>query len=266
MGLRSPNTRQRERILSFGGAGLGKSYDFYTIAQLALKTRSDAKFYVIDTDVSAWAVLSDPCFADLFDEDDNPKNIEVIEVEDWDGLLKALAIVRKKVTGRPQDWVMIDMISPAWDWVQSKFSEEIFGKGTDEYFLQARKAQKADDKGPTGFEGWRDWPTINSMWGAFARDIVKWPSNLYCTGEQKKLNTDQAEKDTKVTFGPWGFTPVGQKRLPHNFNTILWKTALKPGEYKMTTVKDRGRAQHKAITVDNFAKDYLVKTAGWKLV
>lgn len=264
MALKPVTTRARERIMSFGGAGLGKSYDFYTIARLALKTKSDAMFYVIDTDESAWRMLTDPAFADLL-FDGEPLNIEVIEVGDFDELMKAMETINKKL--RPQDWVMIDMMTPVWDWVQAKFTEKVFSKGLDDYFLQARSAQ--GDGAGNAFEGWKDWPVINSMYGRFTSMLLKCKGNLYCTAEQKKVNADTTEQDTKLLFSIHGFVPKGQKRDPHIFQTVLWKTAdgnpSKPMQWQMTTVKDRSREMLKKKTINDFAKDYLVRTAGWKL-
>jgi hypothetical protein len=263
MALRPPTTMSRERILEFGGAGLGKSYDFYCIALLSKITKSDAVFYVVDTDVSAWRMLSDPKFTGLFDADGNTPTVVVKEVYDWESLLVAMGEVQQAM--RPQDWLMVDMISPTWDWVQGAFTDKIFNKDLDTYFLEARKAQRSSgDKGGS-FEGWKDWPVINAMYGKFTQMLLRCKGNLYCTSEQKKINSDTTEKDTKLLFGPYGFVPVGQKRNPHLFQTILWKIASRPEVWEVTTIKDRSRSQLAGAPIKDFAKDYLVKVAGWKL-
>ena len=263
MALQPKNTHTRERIMSFGGAGMGKSYDFYTIAQLAQMTKSDAKFFIIDTDVSAYRMLEDPSLDRLTDTDGNPIPNLFIEdqVFDWESL--AGAIKRCHAQMGPQDWMMLDMISPAWSWVQSAFTEKVFGQGTDDYFLQKRAAMR-DPKREKTFEGWTDWPIINTMYKGFTNALLRTPGHLYATAEIKALS-DMAEKDTKFMFGPYGVQPVGQKRDMHLFQTVILKTATRPGQYEAITVKDRSRPPMAGTPINNFAKDYLVKAGGWKL-
>jgi hypothetical protein len=263
--LHARNPNARERILSFGGAGQGKSYDFYTIAQLATMTKSDARFYIIDTDVSSYRMLEDPSLDRLTDSSGNPIDTLIIEddVAGWDDLMRAIAAAQKVM--RPHDWMMLDMLSPAWGWVQGKFTESVFGQGTDEYFLQKRAAMR-DPKKEKAFEGWTDWPVINTMYRSFQNAMLRAPGHLYATAEVKALSSDQAEKDTRIIFGPHGVIPVGQKRDMHLFQTVLLKAATRPDTYEAITVKDRGgRTKMTGTPIDNFAKDYLVKIAGWKL-
>lgn len=260
-----PPGKARERILSFGGAGQGKSYDFYTIAQLAQTTKSDAKFFIIDTDVSVWRMLTNPTLNRLTDTDGNPIPNLIIndEVDDWFSLMKAVKEFQAQMG--PNDWLMLDMLSPAWGWVQSAFTEQVFGQGTDEYFLQKRAAMKNPAK-EKAFEGWTDWPVINTMYKGLQQALLTTPGHLYCTAEVKAINSDSAEKDTRLQFGPHGFVPVGQKRDPHIFQTVILKAATRPEQYEAITVKDRSRTQMKGLPITNFSKDYLVNIAGWKLV
>lgn len=265
MALQPRNLNARERILSFGGAGQGKSFDFYTIAQLAQMTKSDAKFYVIDTDVSAYRMVEDPALSRLTDTDGNliPNLIIEDEVYDWDSLMGSL----KRIQGmmESQDWLMLDMMSPAWGWVQSAFTEKVFGQGTDEYFLQKRAAMRNPGK-DKAFEGWTDWPVINTMYRSLQNALLRSPGHLYATAEVKAISADQAEKDTRMIFGPHGVIPVGQKRDMHLFQTVILKAASRPDTYEAITVKDRGgREKMKGMPINNFAKDYLVKVGGWKL-
>lgn len=263
MPLHAPNSHSRERIMAFGGAGAGKSFNYYTIARLAMKTGSDSVFRVLDTDESAWRMLEDPAFAGILDEAGEPINIEITEAYNWqtfvDGLEKIHAVTQ------PQDWTLIDMLSPTWTWVQDHFTEKVFKQGMDDYFLQKRAAMRGDEKKVQMFEGWRDWPTINTMYGKLQEKILRWPGHLYVTSEQKAINTDQTEKDTKSLFGPHGVVPVGQKRNPHLFQTILWHREIRPGVREITTVKDRSRAQMAGTEITDFTMQYLVRTAGWKL-
>jgi hypothetical protein len=263
--LHSKNPNARERILSFGGAGQGKSYDFYTIVQLAQMTKSDAKFYVIDTDVSAYRMLEDPSLDRLTDGDGNliPNLVIEDEVWDWETLMGTLKRVQSQM--KPNDWLMLDMLSPAWGWVQTAFTEKVFGQGTDEYFLQKRAAMKNPAK-EKSFEGWTDWPVINAMYKSFQSALLRSPGHLYATAEVRAISSDSAEKDTRMFFGPYGVIPVGQKRDMHLFQTVILKASTKIDRYEAITVKDRGgREKMAGMPIENFAKNYLMKIGGWKL-
>jgi hypothetical protein len=249
--------------MAFGGANAGKSYAFYTIAKRALQTKSDAKFYVVDTDVSVGRMLSDPAFESLVGDDGQAVNIEFEDVDDWDEFITAVEKFQARM--RSQDWLMLDMLGPTWDWCQGAFTDKVFHRDLDEYFLAKRAAMKNPEKDKM-FEGWVDWPVINKMYLKLQNLILKSPGNLYACNESKALARDQAEKDTKALFGPHGVVPVGQKRNPHLFQTILWFTEPRPNEREVITVKDRSRTKLEGVGIRDFSIDYLVKVAGWRLV
>lgn len=255
----------RERIMVFGSAGMGKSYNFYTIARLAKNTGSDARFFIVDLDESVGRMLVDPGFRDvLMTPDLQAVNIIFETAEDWVSLNGVVEKFQKMM--RPQDWLMIDMLSPTWTMVSDFYTNEIFHKSLDAYMLEKRKElQKAGGKDSGTFDGWKDWDKINALYDAFALKLLRCPGNLYVTSEQKSYASQNATKDDKNTFGPWGVMPVGKKSMPHKFSTILWEKQDRPGEYTLTTCKDRSRTDLAGAKVNDFSVDYLVNTAGWRL-
>ncbi len=254
--------------MAMGGAGSGKSFNFYTIAKRALATGSDAKFYVVDTDESVGAMLSDDAFVDsLLDENGSPINIEFADVGDWTELTSAVDKFQKKM--RVQDWLMVDMLGPSWDMVQNHYTNTVFHSDLGDYFLQKRAAMKNPQKDKM-FEGWVDWPVINGMYKDLQNSLLRSPGNLYVCNEGKALSRDQAEKDTAALFGPYGVVPVGQKRNPHLFQTILWTQEIRPGHREVIVIKDRGRESKtrekmQGKKIGDFAMQYLVSACGWKL-
>lgn len=267
-GLRPPAkdliTNTRERILAMGGANMGKSYSFYCIARAAVLSSSDAKFYVIDTDQSFGRMVGDEEFTALWTPNmEGLINLEFKEASDWPETMKAMFEFQSKM--RAQDWLMIDMISPTWNWCQESYAQRIFGKDLEEFYIQQRASMGAGDKKLKTFEGWKDYTIINEMYGKIQDRILRTPGNIYCTSEVKTLSGDALDKDLKLMFGPHGVLPVGQKRMPHLFSTILWMTSTIPGQRKIITVKDRSRQELHGMVVDDFAIDYLVDVAGWEL-
>lgn len=253
----APHPGISERILVMGGWGQGKTYDWLSIARLAKQTGSEAKFYVLDTDNAVGHMLAME-FEGLAVESGG--NVVLYPCFDWRMLTKALDEILTKM--RPADWLVVDLISPTWDWVQEFFTEEVFAKDLDQYFLEARKANKQSGG---GFEGWKDWPVINGLYKSFQNKLLRVPGHLYATASVDIINNETVDKDIKIAFGPHGVKPKGQKHTPHFFHTVLWKNSARQGEWRIITIKDRGREMLAGQPVANFAVTYLKNVAGWTL-
>lgn len=267
-------TNTRERILSMGGAGAGKTYDLLTIARLAINSGSDAQFHLIDTDNASGAVLMDEEFRSLWNEDCTATlNVHIYPVSSWDELLATLTTLQGKLDQgkfvtkgviRDQDWLSIDMLTPTYMWVQDWYTHQVFGQGYSDYFLDARKKLAAKGGEVQGFEGNKDWGIINPQYGLLQDRILRTPGNIYCTAEVKALDAQRADKATKATFGPHGVIPAGQKRTPHIFSTIVWKTMPRAKVRQVITIKDRGgREWLTGDEVSDFGREYLIDVAGW---
>lgn len=254
--LRPVSDRLLERILLFGPAGSGKSTAAASIASMAQKTRSDARFHVIDTDL-AWDRMLIEGYPDL-------SNVEVYTSLEWPEYKESLAKIRSVI--RPNDWVVVDLVSNAWETVQSYFTEQVFDRDIGDYFLQVRKDLKTGKKSLEAFSGWVDWSVINAMYKTWTNDLLfKTRANVICMAKMGKVHQDQDDKATRLLFGQHGVKPEGQKSLAYQFHTVLLTGEPRTGEYTLTTIKDRERAQLDKTPVKKFALDYLVKIGGWRL-
>jgi hypothetical protein len=249
MPLHSP-LLARERILSTGGSGTGKSFDLLTIARMSQRTRSDAVFYVADTDYAIDRMLET--------EFDDLTNVRSVPCASWSEAAGRVAEVGPSM--RPDDWLCVDLLTPTWDMVQEYFSEQVFGERVENYFLAARVA---DTKGHA-FDGWKDWSVINRLYKSMMNDIMRARGHVYATAVGEPVNADQTEREILAVFGAHGVKPKGQKHTPHYFHSCLIKKYI--GDQRlMVTAKDRGREYLAGAPITNFATDYLVRVAGWKL-
>lgn len=253
----TPSITPRERILTFGVQGTGKSNGILTIARRC----PSSTFYVVDTELGNYPRLLATDYPEL-------QNVEVRTVsDDWGELIPTIQSVHS-VMGK-DDWLVLDSVTPTWDWVQSWFTDKVFGKDIDEYFMDVRIAKQQvrgegkDKKSLGAFEGWMDWPVINKVYFKIYTVLLNTPGHLYLTAEQSRLSDDD-DKDVRETFGPYGVKPKGQKRLGHIPHTVLMLTKTRVGEYQMTTIKDRGRKELERMRVEDFGRDYLMKVAGWR--
>jgi hypothetical protein len=263
MALHSPLPAP-ERILVCGPAGSGKTTSWLNIAKISALTKSDATFYVGDTDNSVPRMLHH--YGDAV-----AGNISYHSLYEWPDFLAFRDLVL--TTARPQDWCVIDFAGTAWSAVQSYFVEQVFqGKSMGEYFLQARKTLAGNAKSLEALDGWKDWSVINSLYTDWAVPLlVRSKCHLLATAKVDTLSQKAGGEDaiTRQMFLPYGVKPVGQKDLPHMVHTVLLHGHLalpnRPDSYTFTSVKDRERELLQGQQVTNFAHDYLVKVGGWKL-
>jgi len=262
LSLQTP-IRTRERILTFGVGGVGKSN---SILQIARKC-PNRHFYIIDNDVSpSYNRALDTEFTDL-------KNVTVRETDpdDWEDGLTAAQELGPEVGY--DDWLAFDSMTSPWDAVQSWFIGKLHGENDADYFMRVREeieafnsnAKAADKKKSANpFEGFMDWPAINKQYFLLTKALFKTRGHLYITAEQTTLTKSEAD-EIKGLFGPYGVKPKGQKKLTHQPHTILLLTKSRQGEYRITTIKDRSRAEVEEKPVVDFSKDYLRDIAGWKM-
>ena len=245
-----------ERILAMGMAGAGKSSNWLNIAKFAALTKSDAQFYVLDTDQAIPRMMTGyPMIQD---------RVHIDIGYDWnDYKVWQLKVNR---SARPQDWVVVDFIGSAWQAVQQAYVESVFNKDIGDYFLFQRKASEK------ALEGWVDWNVINAMYRQWMNPLVyKGKYNLYCTAKSEPLSGDKKpteSKEVRSLFLPYGIKPSGQKDLPFQFHTLLINDRITTpaGDKRViTTIKDRERPELKGAEVKNFTNDYLVKVGGWTL-
>lgn len=256
MSLHSPY-RARERILLIGAPGSGKSTAHLNIARFHQSTRSLAVFRIMDTDAAINRML-DSGYSSL-------TNVEVYPTYDWSDYLNNT----KKILSisKPDDFIVVDMISSAWEAVQEYFTNEIFQKGIGDYFLEARKSVTSKDKNLQAFDGWRDWVVINGLYRDWINPLIfRSRSHVIGVAKADSINQDkERDKQTRMTFGPYGVKPVGQKHLGFQFHTLLILMESTPNDYTITTVKDRERPKLIGESYNSFANTYLIKIAGWTL-
>lgn len=282
MALHPPSAR-RERILAMGTSGAGKTRMWLSIAKLAEQLKSPGTFYVLDTDLAVPAMLDGEHFAALLPKtqwmDYEPSSsgngkwvprgeviedprIVVYEPYDWPEYIDSVNDLKRKMDN--DDWCVVDLHNPAWDAVQDYYIDLVFRKDASDFYIEARQQNK---KGGA-LDGDKDWSNINRMYREFANPLARLRGHLFLVTGVKSVQMDGGRADTKdirVAFGPHGVKPAGQKMTHHMVNTIVLAQEFRPSEWVWTSVKDRERELMVSVDAVDFAKDYLVKRAGWKL-
>lgn len=260
MPLHSPYSSP-EKILGIGNFSCGKSSAWLQIAARLALTKSTAKVYVLDTDDAAKAMVElNPKYSEL-------TNLHITTALDYPEAIKWVKEIRTKATA--DDWVVCDFVDVIWELAQRYFTAEIFQEDIGAYFLQARKAMAGGSQSLKAFEGWTDWQVINKLYADFANPLFKQlKSNIYCTAKMEEVKEDEKNREIRQLFGSAKVKPTGQKHLGFQFRTIVIFSKIVTGtdeRYTITTIKDRERELIRSATCNNFASDYLVKVAGWKM-
>lgn len=254
MKLVSPHD-SRERILSYGGFGTGKTFDYFDILK---HTPDDVMLRVIDTDQTVAPFLESDEFAPY------AHRVEYFEPFGWaDGVE---AVEKFTDASEPDDWLAVDLSDFFWDAVQDYFTEQVFGQSSDEMWLQYRAAtqEEKDGKGaPTPFDGLKDWTVIKKVYRKFTMRLVRAECHIFLTAREKELIEHFENSETMRKYGGEGYKPAGEKSMGHIVRTVIRKKGGSGSPWRMTTIKDRQRELVKGQKVDSFAKNYLLAIAGW---
>lgn len=253
--IKSPH-RSKERIYIYGTYGVGKSRCALSIAK-----QIEGRMFVIDNDQAYERMLDGNEFSGL-------TNVEVHQVwdkSDFEDYVQALNKFLSEAT--PDDWVVIDLLGDTWDAVQAYWTDQVYSKDIDEYFLDIKKRRtqaKGDDSVDRGYIE-MDWVTIKKL---YARRIMNQIVNAKChflgiTG----LKSVSGQDDTEVRreYSRFKGRPAGHKDMGHLFHTILFLDKKHDG-WTFSTVKDRGREYVEDEPLEDFALDYLVKIGKWSYV
>jgi hypothetical protein len=239
-----------------GGWGVGKSYAAVALAKYLRQTGSDAIVYVIDTTYEA-----ERNFIDCGD------NVVIHQVEEWDDYLKVVKEIRE--VSRSQDWLVVDRLDEVWEKAQAGYSEKVFGKEIDEWFIEYKR-DHGEGHAFSGEYG-TNWGIIKRMHAAFTTEVLRFKGNVLVTTTAEPVvepNRDGKggdDKDVRAEFGKFGVRPGGEKRNGFKFHTILLLAEARQGSWIYTTIRDRSREQQKGKKMTDFVVSYLVGVAGWKL-
>ncbi len=166
------------------------------------------------------------------------------------------------------DWIVLDSISPTWEFVQSWYSQQVHGSDLAEMMVRVRRESANMAAFNANIVGEMTWPLIKREYSAkLYRPLQKWRGHLILTAQAKDLGKRDREDDTlSLLYGHIGFKPTGEGQLHHVASTNLFLDHPKHGVFRFTTVKDRNREEVDKQTYDDFAVDYLQEIAGWEPV
>lgn len=238
---------EKETILLYGAPKVGKTWAYCSaIAKVIAKGN---KVFLINTDGG---------ISKTFKQYFGPKAKEVSQkveyhfVDDMADVFEAVKVIKEKV--KPNDWIIIDLVSDFWELAQHKFMEEASGGNILGYVKRMSENKKAFGL----FEGSK-WQYIKKLDNYVLEQLVVSPKcNVLGVAAEKDLKIEQAMtgKVKQVEFMAAGSRPAGQPQLSYKFNTIVFLGQQKQKRY-FQVMGDRGAATKK--TMISFDRDFWPK-------
>lgn len=250
------------RIFVYGDIGTRKTSSGLDIAWWAQKSGSDARFYAADTDFAISNIMVES------DRYSGLRNVTCTGCHTFDVLVDVTDSYCKLL--RPQDWLIIDIMSETWGYVQTAYVNEIYDKDYAEHMEAMRKSLQAalkTDQIPPNLQelsGYADWKVINAKYFKWRDKILKGNKfNVFATAHQKQLDRKENEHTTTY-YGRIGYKPDGQKGVDGLMDTVIYMRYDGDNWY-MTSVKDRFREKMVNVRLNDFVLSYLVPYGRWKL-
>ena len=272
----------RERILIVGDIGTGKTRALFDLAELAIANNHKVFFFSLDDGHqrflprmkdhigSKFFTYNCTCWAEMRAAYKESKNL-------WE----------------KGDWVMMDRLDLAWDYIQRFYKAEKYGVSEDELsgftldrrlelLTQADELEKKGDvrsarsiRNAVNMDGpiEMDWDLLKSAMGsvtyevASGRDAIQYGINYAATtwgvaGIQARMSVGENKSETDASKNDprklrlFNITIQGEKHVPGYFDTVLVFKKLPQG-YVMSTEKDRERkAFNDELISGGFADTY----------
>jgi hypothetical protein len=286
--------RFKEALLLFGGGGVGKSKSTLDIARYC----PNSVFWINDLDTSSSYVrLIYTEYQDILAS--GPESEEDVTIhwggEEYEFTVQTLGNCRiiesspswnefmatnKYIAGHVDkgkfykgaanpktDWWIMDSITHPWQYVQAWYSLQVHGEELSDHMVRVRKEASDLTEYNKLLSGDMTWPLINREYQRLITLMHHWRGHLVVTAEAQLLGKKEDEQD-KMLFGPLGFKPAGQKSLHHQMSSNLFLYTTNEGgtKWRMIGAKDRGRELAFKEEIEDFAMDYLVQFAEWRVV
>lgn len=305
---------RKERVLIYGPAKAGKSFTYIGLMDFAKKTKTDSHFWIIDNDnaTDGMGLFPGGPYSDLLGDeigelelpwkaerawgDDEGaalgqeyENATIWVPETFDDYNPIAAHIRK--SAKPNDFVIIDMLSNVWEMMPDWWIENVYGDNTWDYYAKVRaqieNPELDDDDKDRSFGGHSgvDWKFIGKVYRKWEKSLTtfsKCHTFVYSSESEIQSFFDKTgEKRAQYAIAS-GYAPKTEKGLPHRVHSYMRLTRRLGKDGKttvgrdLTVVGDRGGREEvwkekygRSMTMElsegpKFAWDYLVKVGGWK--
>ncbi len=242
---------EKETILIYGPPKCGKTWAYCSYVERTIK--KGGMVYIINTDGGVSKTLKQYFGDKLGDVKDKLKYYFISDADDGRLVASEVSTIVK-----PNDLVIIDLISDFWDMAQGQFINDISGGEPINYIVKASKDTKK-----FGLFAGSQWQYIKRL-----HDYITTPftarttCNVIAVAAQKNLDIEKSMSGGKTKHAEYeaaGARPAGATNLTYQFNTIIYINKTDKGDKRYFQIMgDRGAiTNQKMVTFDkNFAESY----------
>lgn len=250
-----------ERILLYGGGGVGKSTAIMRVAE-AIPT---AQVFVVESDISFSFDRMLPSYPTV-------DNLDVhIVMPGWSEFIDTVKEIVSKhnpladVPIHERAWLAIDSVTPSWEDCQAEYVDRVMGEEISDAMMKLKRDSKNQREYMGSLSELLNWPVVNKMYAQLYRELMRWRGSFILTAEVAEVGGRDKPEISNV-FGYLGCKPKGQGRLHHVASTNLLLACRNKDTFVMTAAKDRERDKVDGMVFNNWAVDYLADVAGWDRV
>jgi len=232
-----------DKILIYSEPKVGKTHAIASLIEKALNENPDTRFFVIVTDAGFWKTVKRYWRIRKLDEEKLYNQVSYYSVVDITEVFDILRQIRAEA--RPNDWLIIDVLSDFWDRAQDKFIESC----TDGNFVDLI-VEASNDPSRFGVLTGLQWGYCKRLDNTVLYGVMNPPCNVIATASAKELGgieealggEEKVEKSIGSMYSSFkvvGYRPEGQKRLSYKFDDIVFLGKDKSGNHYFVIVGSR---------------------------
>ena len=230
----------KETILLYGESKIGKTWSYCSAIEEIVKEGSSV--YILNTDGGVAKTFKQYFGAKA------PTLLDKVHYYFIDDITEVHKLIPKlKAQCKPNDWIIVDLMSDFWDMAQNKFIDNVSGGDISKYMIRAES-----DKQKFGLFSSQMWQYIKKLDNFIADNLVLRPfCNVLAVCSEKDLEIEKIKNKGHLTnpskdFALIGIKPAGQGRLSYKFSTIVYIGKMDDRNY-FRIVGDRGRTTLKEM-------------------
>lgn len=223
---------EKETILIYGPPKSGKTWAYCSFIEKTINNGNHV--WIINTDFGVSKTLKQYFSDKLPDVKKFIHYYPLTDMSEADKIAKDIL-----VNSKPNDLVVIDLMSDMWEMAQNKFIEESSGGDIVNYYVNASKDSKK-----FGLFAGSQWSYVRGLHNLIAAPFTgKTKCNVIAVCAHKELDVEKSisGKIKNPEYEATGARPAGEPRLAFQFNTIVFVNKLNKGnERYFQVVGDRG--------------------------
>ena len=223
--------QEKDTIMIYGPPKAGKTWAYCSIIEHTIN--KGGNIHIINTDGGVSRT-----FKQYFEQNHSKiKNkTKLYFADNIKKLFDIIPQIKKEV--KPNDTIIIDLLSDIWELSQHRFMEEASGGNIIDFIYNASK-----DRAKFGLFEAMKWNYIKKLDNYIIEQlIISPPCMIIGICAEKDLEVEKEISKTKyikTDFDVTGARPAGQKQLSYKFNTIIYLNKTEKGHY-FQIVGDRG--------------------------